>query len=88
MSRRNAWYQTEEIAPEGLSLLLFQLPDLVTILWGKPLPSVPCVSSTFLLAILIPKISETGGGIDLEVLVLFTMSTIMPCLNGTETPGT
>ena len=60
---------------------------LLTILWGKPLPSVPCVSSTFLLAILIPKISETGGGIDLNVIVLFTMYTFSLCLLVLLRPG-
>ena len=59
----------------------------MTILWGKPLPSVPCVSSTFLLAILIPKITETGGGTDLEVLVLFTMYTFSLCMLVLLRPG-
>ena len=54
---------------------MFQLPDLVTILWENPPPSVPCISSTFLLAILIPKISETVGGFDLELWMLRTADT-------------
>ena len=40
----------------------------------------PCVSSTFLLANLIPKMYETGGGIDLEVPMLLIMYAFSLCL--------